>query len=176
MPQPHSWFALNVKPHHEKAVAHCLQCKGLESYLPLYKARRKWSDRVQSVELPLFPRYVFCRFDYWCRLPVLVVPGVRSIVGFGGDPISISESEIGHIQSILSSGLPTQPWPFIRVGQPVRIQRGSLAGLEGILLREKDTLRVVVSVELLQRSVAVEIDRDSLCGVYETRRAETATL
>ena len=123
------------------------------------------------LELPLFPRYVFCRFDYWCRLPVLVVPGVRSIVGFGGDPISISESEIGHIQSILSSGLPTQPWPFIRVGQPVRIQRGSLAGLEGILLREKDTLRVVVSVELLQPlSRRVEIDRDSLCGVYETRR------
>jgi transcription antitermination factor NusG len=104
-----------------------------EEYVPFYSARRR-----------LFPGFVFCRFDYHRRLPVLITPGVTSIVGFGGDPVPVSESEIDDIKTILASGLPAQPWPFIRVGQPVRIECGSLAGLEGILLREKDTLRVVV--------------------------------
>jgi len=165
MTQSYPWFAVTVKLNYEKAVSQCLRYKGLEDYLPLYKANRRWSDRVQSVEVPLFPGYVFCRFDAYRRLPVLTTPGVMSIVGFGGDPVPVSESEIADIKAVLASGLPAQPWPFIRVGQPVRIERGSLAGLEGILLREKDAFRVVVSVELLQRSVAVEIDRNVLCAV-----------
>lgn len=176
MSQPLSWFALTVKSQHEKAVAECLRYRDIEDYLPLYTVRRQWSDRVQSVELPLFPGYVFCRFDYRRRLPVLTTPGVHSIVGFGGEPVPVSESEIGGIKAVLASGLPAQPWPFIRIGQRVRIERGSLAGLEGILLREKDSFRVVVSVELLRRSVAVEIDRSVLCAVHGAPHAEMAHL
>jgi transcription antitermination factor NusG len=172
MTQSYPWFAMTVKLNREKSVAQCLRYKGLEDYLPLYKARRQWSDRVQSVELPLFPGYIFCRFDYHRRLPVLTTPGVNSIVGFGGDPAPVSESEIDDIKMILASGLPARPWPFIRVGQRVRIERGSLAGLEGILLREKGAVHVVVSVELLSRSVAVEIDRDVLCAVHSSPSAE----
>jgi transcription antitermination factor NusG len=149
------WFALGVQPRQEEAVARSLRSRGLEEYVPIRSGRRR-----------LFPGFVFCRFDYHRRLPVLITPGVTSIVGFGSDPVPVSESEIDDIKTILASGLPAQPWPFIRVGQPVRIERGSLAGLEGILLREKDTLRVVVSIELLRRSVAVEIDRDVLCAVH----------
>ena len=127
------WFALGVQPRQEEAVARSLRSRGLEEYVPIRSGRRR-----------LFPGFVFCRFDYHRRLPVLITPGVTSIVGFGSDPVPVSESEIDDIKTILASGLPAQPWPFIRVGQPVRIECGSLAGLEGILLREKDTLRVVV--------------------------------
>jgi transcription antitermination factor NusG len=150
-----------------------LRAKGLESFVPLYQARRQWSDRVQSVDLPLFPGYVFCRFCYSSRLPVLNTPGVTSVVGFSDGPSPVADEEISHIRAIQASGLPAQPWPYVRVGQQARIERGSLAGLEGVLIREKDSLRVVVSVELLRRAVAVEIDRDMIRAV---QGAECATM
>jgi transcription antitermination factor NusG len=161
---PNLWFALASKPRHEKAIDQILRSKGLESYLPLYRARHHWSDRVKSVDLPLFPGYLFCRFDYRQRVPVLSTPGVLSIVGFAGVPTPVSEEEIAAIQGILASGLPSGPWPYIRIGQTVRIERGSLAGLQGVLVREKDAMRVVVSVELLRRAVAVEISRDMIAA------------
>jgi transcription antitermination factor NusG len=160
--QQERWFALAVKPRHEKIVAQSLRYRGLEDFLPLYNSRRRWSDRVKAVELPLFPGYVFCRFDYERRFPVLTTPGVSSIVGFAKLPTPVSEDEITAVRTILVSGLPAEPWPVVAVGQPIRVERGSLAGLQGILIREKDTLRVVVSLELLQRAVSVEIDRDMI--------------
>ena len=164
-PEQTAWFALTVKPRHEKAAAKNLSARGLEPFVPLYTVRRRWSDRTKEVQVSLFPGYVFCRFGYEHRLDVLNLPSVTSIVGFGNAPAPIPDSEIDAIRSIVDSGRPYGPWPFLKVGQQVRIEQGALAGIKGILLREKDSWRVVVSVELLQRSVAVEIDRAMISPV-----------
>jgi transcription antitermination factor NusG len=154
------WFALTVKPQHERTVADQLAAKSLDSYVPLYRAKRRWSDRVKIIDLPLFPRYVFCRFSFDDRMGVLRIPSVTSIVGFGGTPSPVSEKEIDAVKLLVGCGLAVSPWPFLRLGEHVRIHGGLLAGLEGILTREKSGYRVVVNVEMLQRAVAVEIERD----------------
>jgi transcription antitermination factor NusG len=159
------WYALAVKPRHEKAVDEHLGKKGLEALCPTYQARRRWSDRMKVVELPLFAGYVFCCFSYEQRLSALSTPGVRMIVSFGSTPQPIPEEEITAVQSINRSGLPARPWPYLRAGQRVRVVKGCLADLEGILIREKDLFRVVVNVEMLMRSVAVEVDRDRIAPV-----------
>jgi transcription antitermination factor NusG len=159
------WFALTVKPNHERAAAQALGFKDFEAFLPLYHTRRRWSDRIKELELPLFAGYVFCRFTTAERAKVLATPGVNSVVGFGSKPAPISEEEIGAVRTMIASGLPVGPWPYLRVGERVRIEAGPLSGLEGILTQVKDTWRVVVSVELLQRSVAAEVDRATLSAV-----------
>lgn len=174
MTKLHAWFALTARPRHEKMVCENLRAKGLESFVPLYRARRQWTDRVQSVDLPLFPGYVFCRFCYSSRMPVLNTPGVTSVVSFPDGPSPVADEEISRVRAIQQSGLPAQPWPYLRVGQQARIERGSLAGLQGVLIREKDSLRVVVSVELLRRAVAVEIDRDMIRAVEGAESARMA--
>ncbi len=161
-PEKHPWFALRVKSRFEKTTSTVLHSKGFEHFSPLYRSRRNWSDRVKEVDLPLFPGYMFCRFNPLDRFPILTTPGVLSVVGIGKIPQPVEEHEIEQIQSILASGMPTQPWPFLTVGQKVRISSGSLIGLEGLLVNIKNSLRLVVSVTLLQRSVAVEIDRESV--------------
>jgi len=152
------WYALHVRSQHEKIVASTLRGKGYEEFLPLYRSKHRWSDRMKVVERPLFPGYVFCRFDLHKRLPILVTPGVLLIVGVGKIPLPVIDSEILALQSIINSGFQAEPWPFLQVGQRVRIECGSLEGVEGILLALKKPHRLVVSVSLLQRSVAVEID------------------
>ena len=174
MSEAHPWFVLTARSRHEKAVAQSLLSKDLESYVPLYRSRRLWTDRLKPVDLPLFPGYVFCRFDYASRLPVLNTPGITSVVSFSNVPAPVPDEEILRIQAIQASGLPAEPWPYLRVGQKARIERGSLAGLEGILIREKDSLRVVVSVELLRRAVAVEIDRELIRAVQGAAHANMA--
>ena len=159
------WYALNVRPRHEKAVADQLQAKALESYLPLYRARRRWTDRTKTIDLPLFSRYVFCRFNFEARLKVLSVSSIVSIVGFGGKPCPIPDHEIETIQSIVGSGLPVSPWPFLRIGQRVRVTQGALEGLEGILVRKKSGYRVIVNMEMLNRAVAVEIEQELVRAV-----------
>jgi transcription antitermination factor NusG len=154
------WFALQVRSQHEKAVASTLRDKGYEEFLPVCQIKRRWSDRMKRIEVPLFPGYVFCRFDVEKRLAILVTSGVRFIVGVAKIPTPIDNSEILALQSIVKSGLPAEPWPFLKIGQRVRIEQGSLEGIEGILLTPKSSSRLVVSVTLLQRSVAVEIDRE----------------
>lgn len=161
-PDGAAWFALTVKHQHERQIAAALRSKGLEELLPLYRTRRRWSDRVKAVDLPLFPNYVFCHFRFEDRLAVLGTPGVFSIVGFGGKPTPVSDQEIASIQAILASGLPVEPWPHLKAGDIVLVEDGPLRGLEGVLLQSKDATRVVVSVELLQRSIAVEIEREAL--------------
>ncbi len=153
------WFALTVKPRHEKAAAQNLRHRGLEEFLPLYNARRQWSDRTQTVTMPLFPGYVFCRFSSREWLQVVNTPGVNSVVSFGRQPEPLSDGEIAAIQTMVASGLPLQPWPYIHAGDRVEITAGALEGVRGIAVREKGIDRVVVNVELLRRSVAVEIDR-----------------
>ena len=154
------WFAIRIRSRNEKLVALALHSKGYEVFLPLYASQRHWSDRVKELELPLFPGYLFCRFDVQRRLPILKTPGVIDILGFSKTPAPVDETEIAAIQSIVASRLSAEPWPFLQVGQTVRVERGPLLGMEGIMVALKKPYRLVVSVTLLNRSVAVEIDRD----------------
>jgi transcription antitermination factor NusG len=170
------WFALTVKPQHERATAEQLQAKALEAYVPLYRARRRWSDRIKTLEVPLFPRYVFCRFDPQGRPTVLKTPGVLTIVSFNGRPCPVSDQEIDAIKTMVSSGMPLKVWPYVRTGQRVRICEGAMSGLEGILVREKAGYRIVVNVELLNRAVAVEIERDLVEPAAGKPRIDTADL
>jgi len=166
------WFALQVRARHEMGVADHLRGKGYEWFLPLYKCRKRWSDRVKIVDAPLFPGYLFCRFNPQDRLPILKTPGVVQVVGYSGLPVPVDEIEINAIQTLVASGVPNQPWPFLAVGDRVRIESGPLRDLEGILLTFKGDHRLVLSVTLLQRSVAVEIDSafvTSLRSVPATR-------
>ena len=149
-----------------------MESKGLEAFLPLYRARRRWSDRVKELELPLFAGYVFCRFPRQERGCVLATPSIRSVVGFGNQPVAVPDVEIESVRALVASGLVLSPWPFLRVGARVRIEAGPLAGVEGILSQVKDAWRVVVNVELLQRSVAAEVERDAVAMVTPTARPE----
>lgn len=153
-----SWYALQVRCRHEKTVDHVLAEKGYETFLPLYRSRRRWCDRTKSVELPLFPCYVFCRYDANRSLPVLNTPGVFCAVGFGRGPLPVDESEIEAIRLVAEARLAYEPWQFIRVGDRVRIDDGCLRGVEGFLIGTKGAHRLVLSITLLQRSCAVEID------------------
>src|SRR5262249_55613729 len=141
------------------STAQNLKLRGLEEFLPLYKARRQWSDRAQTLDLPLFPGYVFCRFTPTEWLRVVNTSGVNNVVGFGSRPAPVGEAEIDSIRTMVASGLPLQPWGYIQAGETVEITGGALEGIRGVALREKGVDRVVVNVELLRRSVAVEVDR-----------------
>jgi transcription antitermination factor NusG len=156
---PHPWFALRVKSRSEKIVSTIARYKGFEEFLPLYHGRRRWSDRFKSVELPLFPGYVFCRINPEFRLPLLTIPGVLSFVGIGRLPAPIDDAEIEAIQKAIGTGRLAEPYPYLEVGQRVRLAEGPLAGLEGFLVEVRKQPRIAVSVSLLKRSVAVEIDR-----------------
>jgi transcription antitermination factor NusG len=156
----YSWYAIRVRSKFERAVSTALSGKGYEEYLPLYRSRRTWSDRLKDLDLPLFPGYLFCRFDVQVRLPILTTPGVISIVGTGRIPVAIADGEIDAIQSVIRSGLHLQPWPQLVVGSRVVIEQGPLQGLEGVAVDIKKKYRLFVSVPLLQRSVSVEIDRE----------------
>lgn len=161
-----SWFAVQVRARYESLAASSLAHQGYERFLPTYRCRRRWSDRVKELELPLFPGYIFCRFDPQDRLPILKTPGFVSIVGIAKQPVPIAESELAAVRTLVSSGLSHHPWPYVRIGQRVRIHCGPLGGLEGILQNIKGCQRIVISVSLLQRSVAVEIDSAWVAPIY----------
>src|SRR5467141_3712890 len=164
-----SWFALQVRLRPEPAVAAQLSEQGYECFLPLHKTVRRWSDRMKELEQPLFPGYLFSRFDYLNCRSLLMTPGVQQVLGNGRSPIPVEERELESIRQALSSGLPNQPWPYLQVGERVRVNYGSLNNLEGILIHFKGSHRVVLSVTLLQRSVAMEIDLAWVSPVQETR-------
>jgi len=156
------WFAVRVRTKHENSVARLLAGKGYEFFLPTQVCRRHRSDRIKNVETPLFPGYLFCRFDPLYRLPILKTPGVIEVAGYNRVPVPIEESELAPIRSLVSAGLPNHPWPFLAVGDRVRITAGALKGHEGFLVGFKGGYRLVLSVTLLQRAVAVEIDSASV--------------
>jgi transcription antitermination factor NusG len=164
------WYALIVKSRLEIGVGRWLQKAGFPSYVPARSETRQWSDRRKVVDVPLFPGYVFCRFDISHRLPILTIPAVKGIVGTSVGPEAIPHSEIETIQRIVTSRLNCYSWPYLERGELVRVRLGSLAGLEGIFLDQRNGSRVIVSIELLQRSVAVEIDRENVEPVRETAR------
>jgi transcription antitermination factor NusG len=157
-----NWFALRVRPKHEKTVATNLSRLGFDEYVPLQRVRRLWSDRVKVLDAPLFPGYIFCRFAYADRLRVLNSPGVEAIVGFGKTEVPVDDSEIDAVRTLVASGKPLAHLPFLRIGQDVLIERGPLAGIRGVVLRDETAWRVVVSVAALDRSIAVEVDREVL--------------
>jgi transcription antitermination factor NusG len=153
-----SWFAIRTKTTHEKRVESLLEYPQYECFLPIYVPRRRWSDRIKEVEFPLFPGYVFCRFDVHAHGPVLKTPSVMGIAGVGARPIPVDDHEIAAIQCVHHAGLAVVPHFFLQVGQRVRISGGSLDGVEGVIEDAALRNRLIASVNLLQRSVAVEID------------------
>jgi transcription antitermination factor NusG len=163
----HPWFALRIRSNHERiSVAH-LRERGYEEFAPSYQIEKRWSDRTKQIDQFLFPGYIFCRFNPNDRLPILTAPGVVDVVGFGKIPEPIPEVEIERVRRMVQSGLLVTPYPYVQVGQAVLIERGPLSGVEGILVEVKGKVRLVVSVNLLQRSVSAEVERHSIRPIQE---------
>jgi len=152
------WYAAYTCANHEKRVAAELEARDVEHFLPLYVSRRRWKDRRVQLELPLFPGYVFVRIALFQRMRVVQIPSLVRLVGFGGLPTALPDTEMEIMRSGLSQNLRAEPHPFLTVGRRVRINCGPFAGLEGVLKRRKNDMRVVVSLELIQRSVAVDVE------------------
>ena len=158
------WYALQVRSRWENSTATLLSGKGFRAFLPTYEPEKR-SRTITSNAAPLFPGYVFCQFDVNNRLPVLVTPGVLSVVGTGRTPVPVDDSEILAIERVVALGHKAEPWPYLEVGQRVRIQNGALCGLEGILTSFRGSHRLVISVSLLCRSVSLEIQRSEVSPV-----------
>ena len=169
------WYALHVRERYEKIAASQLSGRGYEVYLPTYQSKRRWSDRTKTLEVPLFPTYMFCRFDFRQRLPILTVPGVNFIVGVGKTPAPVEVKELDAVRLAVSSGLHCEPWPFLEAGHSVRVEHGPLTGLEGFVLNVKNSYRLIISVNLLGRSVSVEVDRDSVKPIPSAKAMAAAS-
>lgn len=154
-----AWYALRVRSNFERKAEQYLEANGYRTFLPTYRDRRIWSDRIKHVDVPLFAGYVFCSMEITRRFPVMQAPGVVDIVGFGGTYERVPNEQLEAIRRMVSSGLQVRPCPFLNVGDRVRIDHGPLAGLEGILAQIRTEVRFIVSVPLLQRSIAAEVDR-----------------
>ncbi len=169
------WYALQTRSNSERLVYRVLEEKGYELFLPMYSEQRRWSDRVKQINIPLFPGYVFCRLDSHNRLPILQSPGVVRIVGNGNLPIPIAEEEIEAVKNVVKSTLPYIPWPSLVPGHRVVVDRGPLMGLQGVLLRVRQGHRLVVSINMLQRAVAVELDASWVRPLADVRLASPPT-
>jgi transcription antitermination factor NusG len=158
---PH-WYAAYTCARHEKRVAQQLGQRGIEHFLPMYESVRRWKDRRMQLQLPLFAGYVFVRIPICERLSVLQVPSVVRLVGFNGMPTPLANEDVESLRGVLGNGLRVAPHPYLTVGRRVRITAGALAGREGILVRRKGMARVVLSIELIQRSILVDVGADTL--------------
>jgi transcription antitermination factor NusG len=174
------WHALYTRHQHERLVAHALTSKGFDIFLPQYHAVHRWKDRWKELDLPLFPNYVFILGGLDRMLNILTTPGVHSLVSWGGRPADIPQYEIDAVRRLVESPLRVQQHPFIKCGDRVRIKSGPLEGIEGILVRSKSAYRLVLSVEMLARSAAVEVDvsmvervRESESGRRDNLRIDT---
>jgi transcription antitermination factor NusG len=156
------WYGAYTSANHEKRVAEQMSVRGLEHFLPLYECVRRWRNGRVTLQRPLFPGYVFVRMALRERLRVLQISGVARLVGFDGRPAALPDEEIESLRTGLRSGIQAEPHPYLTVGQRVRVKSGPLAGMEGILIRKKNRHRLVVSVDLILRSVAVEIERNEM--------------
>ncbi len=154
----HNWFEVCTRHQHEKTAARILEYREFEVFLPFYKARHRWKDRIKEVTVPLFPGYLFVREGLKRWLAILTTPGVSSIVSCGGQPAAIPFSEIEGVRRVVESTLRVEPHPFLKAGDWVRVKYGPIAGVEGILLRKRNVARLVLSVEMLGKSAAVEVD------------------
>jgi len=156
--QEERWYAAQTCANHEKRVQEQLHQRAVDAYLPVYASVRRWKDRRVSLDLPLFPGYVFVRLALRDRLPVLQTPSLVRLVGFGGQPAPLPDQEIEALRHGLTRELRIEPHPFLKVGHRVRVRSGPFQGLEGILVRKKNISRFVISLDLIMRSVATEID------------------
>lgn len=163
------WYAAYTSANHEKRVALQLGQRSVEHFLPVYESVRRWKDRQMTLSLPLFPGYLFVRLALRDRLQVLQVPGVARLVGFHGAATPLPDEEIESLRRALADGLRPEPHPYLNTGHRVRITTGPLAGHEGILKRRKGGLRIVLSIELIERSISVEIDASSVIPARETK-------
>ncbi len=152
------WYAAYTCAQHEKRVAAELGMREVEHFLPIYSSVRRWKDRRVTLDLPLFPGYVFVRLALRDRLRVVQIPSLVRLVGFSGLPTALPDTEMEILRSGLCQSLRTEPHPFLTVGRRVRITGGPFAGLEGVLKKKKNCLRLIVTLELIQRSVAVDVD------------------
>ena len=157
-----NWYATYTAPRHEKLVAQQMQARSIDCFLPVYKSVRRWKDRRKQLDLPLFPGYVFVRISLRDRLRVLGLPGVVQIVSFNGKPAVLPENEIEALRDGLSKNALLEPHPYLKVGRRVRVLYGPMNGVEGILIRRKDKCRVVLNIDLLKRSVSVEVDESEI--------------
>ena len=161
-----SWYALYTRPRHEKQVLEDLTKRGIEAFLPTYKVRRRWSDRYKVVEEPLFKNYLFVNVDYDRRHYETLRPyGAVTFVMFDGKPAPVPDGEIDSIRRLVTSELPYNPHPYLKVGRRVHVRYGPLEGCEGILTRKKGLTRIVLSIQLLQQSVSAEVDADCVAPI-----------
>lgn len=167
------WFALQVNGKVTRKIATVLEKKGYESFTPCYSIKKVWCDRTRTFEVPVWLGYVFVKMDARYRMPVLTTPGVYNVVGVGRQPVPISETEIRAVRDLTRSGLPLEPWPFLKRGDPVNIVEGPLRGLTGMLVDVRNSYRVVVSVQAIERSVAVHVNRESVVPIEAQPVAET---
>jgi transcription antitermination factor NusG len=152
------WYAVYTAPRHEKRVAQNLSLRRVTYFLPTYRSMRRWKDRRKELELVLFPGYLFVQIARESRLQVLQVPSVVSLISVNGQPAPIPDQEIEGLRRVLSGPVHVEPWAYLTIGQRVRVHSGPMAGLEGILMRRKERLRIVLSIELIMRSLSVEVD------------------
>jgi transcription antitermination factor NusG len=160
------WYAVYTRAQHEKRVAQLLAQRSVENFLPVYETVHRWKDRKVSLQMPLFPGYLFVRIALIDRLRVLQVPSVVRLVGFNGGPTALADEEVEGLRRALAEGVRAEPHPYLRVGRLVRITAGPLAGREGILKRWKGDLRVVLSTDLIQRSILVDVDARCVVPVH----------
>jgi transcription antitermination factor NusG len=153
-----NWYALYTSPRHEKRVAEQIKQHRISCFLPLYRSVRRWKDRRKELELALFPGYVFVRIALQDKLRVLQLPSAVRLVSFNGQPLALPQAEIEGLRERLCHATHLEPHPYLRVGRRVRVHNGPLQGLEGVVSRKKDRCRIIVSIDLIMRSVAVEVD------------------
>jgi transcription antitermination factor NusG len=159
--QPH-WYALYTSARHEKSVANQIERRELSCFLPSYRSVRRWKDRRKELELALFPGYVFVHMSLSNKLKVLQVPGVVQIVSFHGQPAALPAEEIEALRNRLSGSAKIEPHPYLRTGRRVRVRNGPFQGLEGVIVRRKERCRLIFSIDLIQRSLAIELDEADL--------------
>lgn len=159
------WYAVCTRSNHERRVAEQFAERGVEHFLPQYDSVRRWKDRKVHLKMPLFPGYVFAHLALQNRLNVLQVPGVARLVGFAGRPSPVPEEEFAKIRGFLKNGLRSEPHPYLKAGRRVRVRSGPLEGMEGIVLRRKNGCRLVISLELIQRAMAVDVNSTDLEAV-----------
>jgi transcription antitermination factor NusG len=152
------WYAVSIRPRYEKLASQHLKQRGVCSFLPLYRSVRHWKDRRKELEMALFPGYIFVNIDAGDRLAVLRAPGALRFVTFQGQLAPVADSDVHALELSMAAGLGAQPHPYLRDGKRVRVKRGLLAGAEGIVVRRKDRFRLVLSIDLIMRSLMLEVD------------------
>lgn len=162
------WFALQTRPKNERKVELLLRQKGYDCFTPIYRSKRKWSDRTVEIDSPLFPGYVFCRFNSSALGKAITTQGVTRVVGFGGAPAEVAREEVEALQLLAKTSLLREPWKYLPDGTPVLVETGPLAGIKGIIIADENKRHLVISITLLHRSVGVQLDEDTVISVIES--------